>query len=235
MTLVNTIVAGNEDRSPLPVDKAPECDSDPDFFPRYVLSTQAIGPAPCLVGFNPGTSKIVADAKIGPLRDNGGQTLTHALLAGSPAIGAGGTVAPDQCPATDQAGRNRPPVSCDIGAVQFFSPPPATSLRINKVRPKVLRLKRGGKAKAASVVVSATGTPGALNAKLCLKPGRAVKKALRFKDKLCRKLGTLAGAKTVRFRIAASRKAKRKTFRVKAVLSATSATSRTRLITVKVG
>ena len=235
MTLVNTIVAGNEDRSPLPVDKAPECDSDPDFFPRYVLSTQEIGPAPCLVGFNPGTSKIVADAKIGPLKDNGGQTLTHALLAGSPAIGAGGTVAPDQCPATDQAGRNRPPVSCDIGAVQFFSPPPATSLRINKVRPKVLRLKRGGKAKAASVVVSATGTPGALNAKLCLKPGRAVKKALRFKDKLCRKLGTLAGAKTVRFRIAASRKAKRKTFRVKAVLSATSATSRTRLITVKVG
>jgi len=233
VTLVNTIVAGNDDRSTLPGDKAPECESDPNFFPRYVLTTQAMGPAPCLVGFNPGTSKIVADARIGPLEDNGGQTPTHALLAGSPAIDAGGTVDPDQCPASDQAGRNRPPGSCDIGAVQFFRPP-AVSLKINKIRPNVLRLKRGKKAKSASVVVSTAGSPGALNARLCLKPGKTVKKALRFKGKLCRKLGTLAGVKTVKFRIAASRKAKGKTFKVKAVLSATGATSRTRLITVKV-
>ena len=55
------------------------------------------------------------DPVLGPLADNGGRTLTHALLAGSAAIDAGG----DSCPATDQRGVTRPiGPHCDIGAVE---------------------------------------------------------------------------------------------------------------------
>jgi hypothetical protein len=53
---------------------------------------------------------------LGPLQDNGGSTLTHALLAGSPAIGAGDN---NGCPPTDQRGVSRPQgVFCDIGAFE---------------------------------------------------------------------------------------------------------------------
>lgn len=51
------------------------------------------------------SDKVVADALLGPLADNGGPTLTHALLAGSPAIDAGD---PASAPATDQRGVSRP-------------------------------------------------------------------------------------------------------------------------------
>lgn len=49
------------------------------------------------------------------LADNGGPTLTHALLVGSPAIDAANSVA---CSATDQRGVARVG-ACDIGAVEF--------------------------------------------------------------------------------------------------------------------
>lgn len=67
------------------------------------------------------------DARLGPLSDNGGPTLTHALLAGSPAIGAGPA---SGCPATDQRGVARPAPSntrCDTGAFeeQEQVPPPS--------------------------------------------------------------------------------------------------------------
>lgn len=50
------------------------------------------------------TDVVVDDALLGPLADNGGPTLTHALLAGSPAIDAGDASGPD----TDQRGVARP-------------------------------------------------------------------------------------------------------------------------------
>jgi predicted outer membrane repeat protein len=73
----------------------------------------------------------VTDAKIGPLANNGGSTLTHALLVGSPAIDAatGGAGAP----LTDQRGTSRPQdgngdgvAKNDIGAYEFdpSAPPP---------------------------------------------------------------------------------------------------------------
>ena len=63
-----------------------------------------------------GSDQIVTDAGIGALADNGGPTLTHGLLAGSPAIDAGDAGA---CPATDQRGVARPlGAGCDIGAYE---------------------------------------------------------------------------------------------------------------------
>jgi uncharacterized repeat protein (TIGR01451 family) len=58
------------------------------------------------------------DPVLGPLADNGGRTLTHALLAGSAAIDAAG----DICPATDQRDVTRPiGLHCDIGAYEVQS------------------------------------------------------------------------------------------------------------------
>lgn len=59
----------------------------------------------------------VADPKLGPLADNGGPTLTMALLPGSPAIDAGSAVG---APATDQRGVARPQgPGVDIGAFEL--------------------------------------------------------------------------------------------------------------------
>jgi beta-glucanase (GH16 family) len=56
------------------------------------------------------------DALLGPLADNGGPTLTHALGTTSPAIDAALAAA---CPATDQRGVSRPQGSgCDVGAYE---------------------------------------------------------------------------------------------------------------------
>lgn len=237
----NVINAANSDLSPTAANKAPDCySSSTKFFPRYVVTTQPLPSANCLVGFDPGTNKVVADALIGPLGDNGGQTPTHALLEGSPAIGAGGTAAPDLCPAKDQTGRDRPAGGCDIGAVQYVapSPPPPpieVSVKISKIKPSPLKLKRGKKGKIARVTVETTSAAAATNVKLCLaKPSKAAKRSLKLGKKRCLKIGTLVGKKTVKMKIAAKKKAKRKTFKLKLVLSATDATTKTRAFKVKV-
>ena len=55
-----------------------------------------------------------SDPKLGPLANNGGPTLTMALLPGSPAIDAGDT---SLAPATDERGFPRPAsLTTDIGA-----------------------------------------------------------------------------------------------------------------------
>ncbi|MDP6821723.1 MAG: choice-of-anchor Q domain-containing protein [Dehalococcoidia bacterium] len=57
------------------------------------------------------------DPLLGPLRDNGGGTFTHAILAGSPAIDAGDDAL---APVTDQRGISRPQGSAsDIGAYEL--------------------------------------------------------------------------------------------------------------------
>jgi beta-glucanase (GH16 family) len=66
------------------------------------------------------SDKIVWDALIDPLADNGGPTLTHALQTGSPAIDAADDTA---CPAIDQRGVTRPQgPHCDIGAFEQTVP-----------------------------------------------------------------------------------------------------------------
>jgi hypothetical protein len=60
------------------------------------------------------------DALLGPLADNGGSTLTHALLAGSPAIDMANAAV---CPATDQRGVLRPQgAGCDAGSYEYDGP-----------------------------------------------------------------------------------------------------------------
>ena len=57
------------------------------------------------------------DPKLGPLQNNGGFTLTHALLTGSPAIDAGPSNAP---PYFDQRGLLRPHGAADdIGSFEY--------------------------------------------------------------------------------------------------------------------
>ena len=66
-------------------------------------------------GTCPGTI-ITADPVIGPLTNNGGASLTHALLMGSPAI----DTASGDCPEADQRGIPRPEgSSCDLGAFEW--------------------------------------------------------------------------------------------------------------------
>ncbi|MCA9099889.1 MAG: hypothetical protein KDA63_01985, partial [Planctomycetales bacterium] len=77
-----------------------------------------------------GTAEAPIDPLLGPLADNGGPTLTHALLPGSPAVDAGN---PDfsSPPATDQRGYyrvidgngNHSP-RIDIGAFEYLSVAP---------------------------------------------------------------------------------------------------------------
>lgn len=65
-------------------------------------------------GLGAGEHRGVADPLIDTLKDNGGPTLTHALLSGSPAIDASPV-----CEPTDQRGVPRPDgVACDIGAYE---------------------------------------------------------------------------------------------------------------------
>ncbi len=82
----------------------------------HASATNASGPV-TVAGSNLGSD--AATLKLGPLADNGGPTLTMALLAGSPAIGAGESAS---APPTDQRGFPRPSGSADIGAYQFNTP-----------------------------------------------------------------------------------------------------------------
>jgi len=63
------------------------------------------------------TTNLDGDPLLAPLADNGGPTLTHALLPDSPAIDA---AHPDYCPDFDQRGVLRPRgEACDIGAFEY--------------------------------------------------------------------------------------------------------------------
>jgi hypothetical protein len=66
------------------------------------------------------------DPKLGPLANNGGPTLTMALLPGSPAIDAGDT---STAPFADQRGFPRPAgFAADIGAFEYGSMLPVVSI-----------------------------------------------------------------------------------------------------------
>lgn len=101
-------------------------------------------------GLHASTDQIGKDPMVGALADNGGQTNTLALLAGSPAIDTGD---PAACPPTDQRGVPRQPGGCDIGAFEFV-PPIAASNAFKFGRLK--RYKRTGTA-ILTVIVPGPG------------------------------------------------------------------------------
>ncbi|HMJ86973.1 MAG TPA: choice-of-anchor Q domain-containing protein, partial [Vicinamibacterales bacterium] len=113
LTLTSTIVAGNS------AVVGPDCHGDTYRSGGYNLAGKP--GAPCVFQLGVMTGNLLdADAKLGPLQDNGGPTLTHALLTGSPAIDV---VPPALCPATDQRGVSRPQGSaCEMGAFEVTVP-----------------------------------------------------------------------------------------------------------------
>ncbi len=215
VNFVNVLNGGNSAATPPAPAKANDCYSGPFFFPRYTLQTQTIGPNFCLVGFNPGNNVVTEDAMYGPLGYHGGQTPTHNLLEGSPAIGAGGTAPPDECPGIDQNGIGRLAGSCDIGSTTYIPVPKVAKLKITKVLPKKKVIRRK-KAKPITVVVRNTGTAAATGARVCLKLNKAARKGLKIKGKACKKPGGIAvgAVKRVKIRLAAKPKAKKKAYPV---------------------
>jgi hypothetical protein len=112
ITMTNTIVAGNMGGSSL--DCFRESGSINSSGYNLIGSTSG-----CTFAASSG-DKLNINPDLGPLSDNGGPTLTHALLTGSPAIDAGNNAS---CPATDQRGTTRPQGGrCDIGAFEFEEP-----------------------------------------------------------------------------------------------------------------
>jgi len=107
-TITNTILAGNHDPT-----------SDPDCYgPLDSEAYNIVGILSPGCGFSPvaadqtGTPASPLDPLLGPLANNGGPTMTHALAKGSPALDAAN---PATSPATDQRGVPRNP---DIGAYE---------------------------------------------------------------------------------------------------------------------
>lgn len=112
--IMNTILAGN-----LGPDASPDCSGTLNSQ-GYNLIQSATG---CTLSGDTTGNVIGATPSLGALQDNGGPTLTHALLPDSPAVDAGNPSMPgsggNACEATDQRGfaRNQS-TPCDMGAYE---------------------------------------------------------------------------------------------------------------------
>lgn len=133
INVINSIVAGNFDT---PSNSGagtvhPDC-SGTFNSPSYNLIGRNDGCAGFVNGTNGnlvGTAGSPLNALLEPLANNGGSTLTHALLSGSPAQNAANPLAPGSgglaCAAADQRGVMRPrPLGslCDMGAFEAGAP-----------------------------------------------------------------------------------------------------------------
>ena len=160
VVLRNTIIAGNISDNPGPSFHSPDCQEiaqDAIVSEGHDILGEALH-CPSLADGQDhdriGTQAAPIDPKLGPLADNGGPTLTHALIEGSPALdtadpaapGSGGTA----CPATDQRGETRPAgAACDVGAFEGGS---SGALAVGSVEPT-----RGGTAGTVQARIYGTG------------------------------------------------------------------------------
>lgn len=94
LTILNSIVAGNS-----AIETGPDLRSDPDS--TLTINHSLIGVADDLGSIMGNLDNLIGtvaeplDPLLSPLADNGGQTLTHALLPNSPAIDAGDSIWPN--------------------------------------------------------------------------------------------------------------------------------------------
>lgn len=204
-TVRNTIVAGNT---------VGGAEADCGTVSLGTSDHNLSGDASCMF-IDPG-SKQNTNPQLGALQNNGGQTDTMALLAGSPAIDAGTN---SGCPPTDQRGVARPQGSaCDIGAFELVPKPatPATAdLRLRlKPKPKhpraghklifLMTVSNRGPSAATGVVVKGTVPAPAKKVsgpKLNGKRACKLAKAKKGKRQLTCRLGTLAAGKAQKLRV----------------------------------
>jgi CSLREA domain-containing protein len=117
LRLANALVAVNSAAD------GPDCLGAPTSL-GYNLIGNAAGCDPTAAeGDLLGSANNPIDPLLGPLQDNGGPTLTHALLFASPAIDAADPLPPgsggNACEPSDQRGVSRPQgIRCDIGAYE---------------------------------------------------------------------------------------------------------------------
>jgi CSLREA domain-containing protein len=124
VNLKNTILAGNTDVG----GQAPDC-SGAVISQGYNLIQSSPG---CTISGATTGNLFGISPNLGPLQDNGGSTLTHIPLSGSPVIDAGNPATPgsggDACESFDQRSISRPldgdnnaSAICDMGAVEVLS------------------------------------------------------------------------------------------------------------------
>ncbi len=130
VTITNSIIAGNQDLSPGTVH--PDCSSAPGGLASSGHNLVGVIDGcswTAATGDLTGTLSAPLDPILGSLADNGGSTLTFALLTGSPAIDAGNPAMPGSgaaaCEVVDQRGFSRlnRGIACDAGAFEVQQPP----------------------------------------------------------------------------------------------------------------
>lgn len=151
----NTIIAGNS---------AP---NDPDC--SGALTSEGYNliqdPSGCTISGITTGLLLGVDARLGPLQNNGGPSLTHALLPTSPAIDAG---SPNNFPSIDQRGFSRPrdgnndcvPI-CDLGAVENEDGCLPRFQSISRLPGNMLRLKVSGCSGRTYTIQGALSLPAA--------------------------------------------------------------------------
>jgi CSLREA domain-containing protein len=134
LTMANTIVARNTPVDCLPIPDHPITAAGPNL----------IGDGSCTV-----SGAIYGDLKLGSLADNGGPTMTYALLDGSVAVDAGNDTicAADPVNNKDQRGLSRASGShCDLGAFELVPKFAFTGFLAPLNNPPTVNTVRGGQA-----------------------------------------------------------------------------------------
>ncbi len=125
VTLQNNLIVGNESSEAGSAEFLVTSQTLPSSNVRNNLIGSSYSIASTISDTNIILNADTLSSIIGPLADNGGPTLTHALREGSPAINAGDSevCAAEPINNLDQRGelRGEP---CFIGAVEFFEPDP---------------------------------------------------------------------------------------------------------------